>query len=91
MDPEGTKTAVPFLDATNHADRCSSGTADCSDLKKNALESTMVEACALFYMASNIFLGNLYTITLPETNIAPENGTSPKDSSLPTIHFQVLC
>ena len=29
--------------------------------------------------------------TLPETNISPENGTSKKESSLPTIHFQVLC
>ena len=29
--------------------------------------------------------------TLPETNVAPENGPSQKESSLPTIHFQVLC
>ena len=29
--------------------------------------------------------------TLPETNIAPENRPSQKESSLPTIHFQVLC
>ena len=27
-------------------------------------------------------------ITLPETNIAPENGPSQKESSIPTIHFQ---
>ena len=27
--------------------------------------------------------------TLPETNIAPENGSSQKETSLPTIHFQV--
>ena len=26
--------------------------------------------------------------TLPETNIAPENRPSQKESSLPTIHFQ---
>ena len=31
------------------------------------------------------------TITLPETNIAPENRPSQKESSIPTIHFQVLC
>ena len=31
------------------------------------------------------------THTLPETNIAPENGPSQKESSLPTIHFQGLC
>ena len=29
--------------------------------------------------------------TLPETNIAPENGPSQKETHLPTIHFQVLC
>ena len=28
--------------------------------------------------------------TLPETNIAPENGPSQKETSLPIIHFQVL-
>ena len=29
--------------------------------------------------------------TLPETNIAPKNRSSQKESSIPTIHFQVLC
>ena len=29
--------------------------------------------------------------TLPATNIAPENRQSQKVSSIPTIHFQVLC
>ena len=29
--------------------------------------------------------------TLPETNIAPENRPSQKESSNPTIHFEVLC
>ena len=29
--------------------------------------------------------------TLPETNLAPENRGSRKETSLPTIHFQVLC
>ena len=29
------------------------------------------------------------TITLPETNIAPENGPSQKETSIPTINFQV--
>ena len=32
--------------------------------------------------------------TLPETNIAPENRPSQKESSIPTIHFfhfEVLC
>ena len=30
-------------------------------------------------------------VTLPETNIAPENRSSQKESHLPTIHFQGLC
>ena len=29
--------------------------------------------------------------TLPETNIAPENRVSQKESSIPTIHFQGIC
>ncbi len=29
--------------------------------------------------------------TLPETNIAPENSPSQKETSIPTIHFQGLC
>ena len=29
--------------------------------------------------------------TLPKTNIAPENRSSQKETSLPTNHFQVLC
>ena len=28
--------------------------------------------------------------TLPETNIAPENRVSQKETSIPTIHFQGL-
>ena len=28
-------------------------------------------------------------VTLPETNIAPENGPSLKETSIPIIHFQV--
>ena len=29
--------------------------------------------------------------TLPETNIAHENSLSKKETSITTIHFQVLC
>ena len=29
--------------------------------------------------------------TLPETNIAPENRPSQKETSIPTIDFQMLC
>ena len=31
------------------------------------------------------------TYTLPETKIAPENGPSQKETSIPTINFQILC
>ena len=30
-------------------------------------------------------------VTLPETNVAPENRPSHKETSLQTIHFQGLC
>ena len=30
-------------------------------------------------------------VTLPETNVAPENRVSQKESHLSTIHFQGLC
>ena len=35
--------------------------------------------------------GKLVSITLPETNIAPENGPPQKEIHLPTIHFQGPC
>ena len=35
--------------------------------------------------------GGLFESTLPKTKIAPENGPSHKETSIPTIHFQVLC
>ena len=38
-----------------------------------------------------IFMMVLSCITLPETNIAPENRPSQKETSIPTIHFQGLC
>ena len=38
----------------------------------------------------SIPIGSMYG-TLPETNMAPENRPSQKESSLPTIHFQMLC
>ena len=39
------------------------------------------------------FMASLLTVlldTLPETNIAPENRVCQKETSIPTIHFQVL-
>ena len=35
-------------------------------------------------------MGDAAFVTLPETNIAPENGPSQKETSIPTIHFQLL-
>ena len=35
--------------------------------------------------------GNILVVTLPETNIAPENGQSQKEIHLPTTDFQELC
>ena len=35
-------------------------------------------------LAENMF----FSLTLPETNIAPENRPSQKETSIPTIHFQ---
>ncbi len=37
----------------------------------------------------NVFCHVVDTITLPKTNIAPENRPSQKETSFPTIHFQV--
>ena len=34
-----------------------------------------------------MFEAGIY-VTLPETNIAPENGPSQRETSIPTIHFQ---
>ena len=44
--------------------------------------------CGLVQMWLYLFL---FPGTLPETNIAPENGPSQKETSIPTIHFQGLC
>ena len=89
MDPEGTTTAVPFLDATNHADRCSSGTADCSDLKKMPSNRPWLKPALGSIWLLTSFSAIIYT--LPETNIAPENRPFQNESSIPTIHFQGLC
>ena len=62
MDPEGTKTAVPFWTRQTTLTAVVLGLLIAATWKKDALESTMVEACAGFYMASNIFLGNLYNV-----------------------------
>ena len=43
---------------------------------------------ATILLEKNIHIDKIYT--LPETNIAPENRPSQKETSIPTIHFQVL-
>ena len=42
-------------------------------------------------VAINILESTMNQITLPETNMVPENRPSQKENSIPTIHFQVLC
>ena len=45
----------------------------------------LVVSCVMFALAL------LQYYPLPETNIAPEDRPSQKESSIPTIHFQGLC
>ena len=47
--------------------------------------SSLEGTCIYMY----IYIYCMYTF--PETNIAPENRPSQKETSLPTIHFQGLC
>ena len=49
------------------------------------LDLILGDLCLLFHH------GIHQKIILPETNIAPENRVSQKESSLPTTHFQGLC
>ncbi len=48
--------------------------------------------CLLFNQAGFVFFlvlqRGISRITLPKTNIAPENRPSQKETSIPTIHFQ---
>ena len=37
--------------------------------------------------SSELKIAKAQLVTLPETNIAPENRPSQKESSIPTIHF----
>ena len=47
------------------------------------------QSCFIFTPA---YFGKIPMLTtLPETNIAPENRVSQKETSIPTIHFRVLC
>ncbi len=45
------------------------------------------EKTVIARLPSTIFRG----LTLPRTNIAPENGPSQKESSLPSIRVHALC
>ena len=44
-----------------------------------------------FFHQQCVFHFFVNIVTLPETNIAPKNRPSQKDTSIPIIHFQVLC
>ena len=44
-----------------------------------------------YYDDTLILLQAALAATLPETNIAPENRPSHKETSLPAIHFQMPC
>ena len=43
------------------------------------------------YSKLNRIFKKKHCTTLPETTMTPENGPSQMESSIPTIHFQVLC
>ena len=53
----------------------------------------MDQGCNLFsyLVVISSFLALEERLTLPETDIAPENRASQKETSIPTIHLQVLC
>ena len=56
-----------------------------------------IEPLAMFWQKSDVLelvwptLKRRDLCTLPKTNIAPEHRPSQKETSIPTIHFQVLC
>ena len=52
--------------------------------------SCITDYCKLLCL-SFLKLSGFHKYRLPETNIAPARKTSPKESSVPDIHFQVLC
>ena len=51
-----------------------------------SIRKPLVEA-----LTTRAFVKEEQGCTLPETNIAPENRSSQKETGLPTINFQVLC
>ena len=59
------------------------------DLRPAAIKCSW--SCAPAAEWGSFFSTVLATCTFPETNIAPENRPSQKDTSIPTIHFWVLC
>ena len=55
------------------------------------LENAMSWQLNFVWMKINNESARICRNTLPETNIEPENWPSQKESSIRTIHFQVLC
>ena len=54
--------------------------------KRNPRKTPIYEA--INPLTTSGLVGTSVSFTLPETNIAPENRVSQKESSIPTIHFQ---
>ena len=50
-----------------------------------------MQSCYIPLIINNMWFAQQQTFTLPKTNIAPENRPTQKETSIPTIHFQVLC
>ncbi len=48
----------------------------------------MLQGGLFWFFPKKIQVGFPKVITLPETNVAPENRPSQWESSIPTIHFQ---
>ena len=44
-----------------------------------------------WHLSANLQVWMSEKLTIPETNIAPENRPPQRETSIPTIHFQVLC
>ena len=54
-------------------------------------ECTRASQLTPFFTESLALCDTPVKIAIPKTNIAPENGPSQKETSIPTIHFQGIC
>ena len=58
---------------------------------QGAVKNVSIRLHQIDHIMHVLFANQINPCTLPETNIVPENRLSPKETSIPTIHFQVLC